>query len=523
MRFKYKIQSFEDILQLYLFQQKYHFYPFYLFYISPSNPFLEICIQKFFQNSPFLILQEDDDKPFEPIPKIQKKDILDFSLSHSPLLNDKIELKENEWDMIMIWEKEEIQTTYRFMEKYPINRKVYIYSHFTYDDLEILFWNREVQYMKIPVSITKREFYEKWEREICQVERIYSFGFHPLLTLPLLIHSTTFQVCMNQEPQYLNQSTFYFEYHPTSPLKEEKEEKKEEPSPPIIEEEILYIEPIIQDSEDFKEDFYQSNSPITVQQKEEGLIPIEEESIPIILSEKPMPIFSEPILSKMNILKENKKKKEYDFEREYIFDITEKNIVGLTYLICYQQDKEKKIEKIWINKNYLMLLNEANKMLYTFFRDWFHLIHPDYIKIEFYQNEVNIKTKLEVERILWEIGIERRFHKMYKEILRVPNYYIEYKNYVIIDKNTTEKMDHYQKAMILKNAKEDIIFSGDKSILLDHRKYEQYKKMIPLSYMDILHREIELIKNCKKVYYEENSNRYSYNRILIDIFFKRVE
>lgn len=546
MRFKYKIQSFEDILQLYLFQQKYHFYPFYLFYLSPSNSFFEECIQKFFQQSPYLILQDDDDRPFEPIPKIQKKDILDFSLSHSPLFNDKNELKENGWDMILIWEKEEIQTTYRFMEKYPLDRKVHIYSHFTYDDLEILFWNREVQYIKIPISITKREFYEKWEREICQVQRIYSFGFHPLLTLPLLIHSSPFQVCMNQEPQYLSQSTFYFEYY-QKPIFIQDEEKKEEEVkieiPEINKTEIIYIEntenPIL--INEFKEDF--QNDEVQVGIKE---VQVEEEvdddgtfgAIGKIVdfTDKLSPLGDNIQLyenSHTHLFVPNptpppkvdkqKSIKEWNVEKEYLFDITEKNIIGLTYLLCYQQEKEQKIEKIWINKNYLMLLNEANKMLYVFFRDWFHLVHPHYLKIDFYQNGVDIKTKLEVEKILIEIGIKNKYQKMFKEILQIPNYYIEYKNYVILDKNTTEKMNQYQKVIILKNTKEDITLIGDKSILLDHRKYEQYKKMIPFSYMNILHREIELIKNCKKVYYEENSNRYSYNRILFDLFFKRVE
>ena len=511
MRFKYKIQSFEDILQLYLFQQNYQFYPIYFFQISPSNPFIEECIKKLFHQSSYYIIEEDDNESFELIPKIQKKDILEFSLSHSPLFNNKIELKETEWDMILIWEKEEIQTTYRFMEKYPQERKVYIYSHFTYEDLEILFWNREVQYTKIPVSITKKEFIEKWENEICKVDKIYSFGYHPLLSLPLLIRNESFQVCINQEPQYLLKSTFYFQYHLNSPLKEEDDEKKEEvfikESSPIIIEEIIYIE---EDLDEFKEDFQQEE----VQYKE---LEVKDEPPLLILQEEEIHL-QESLPSKMKVLKENK----VNIEREYLFDITEKNIVGLTYLLCYQHDKENKIEKIWIQKNYLMLLNEANKMLYTFFRDWFHLVHPHYVKIDFYQNGTDIKTKLEVEKMLVFTGVDSQYQKMFKDILRVPNYYIEYKNYVIMDKNTTEKMDTPQKVILLKNTKEEVIYSGDKSILLDHRKYEQYKKMIPFSYMDILHREIELIKNSKKVYYEENSNRYSYNRILFDLFIKRV-
>jgi hypothetical protein len=530
MRIKYQIQSFEDILHLYLFQQKYHFYPHYLLSILPHNPFLQDCIHQLFKQSSYQLLDNKDEKiqdfpdkllslelsnkneiSYEEIPKIQKKDIFDFSLSHSPLFINKNEYKEKNLDMIIIWEKEEKETTYRFMEKYPTDRKVFIYSHLTYDDLEILFWNRDCEYRNIPVHITKKEFLERWEEEICKVERIYSFGYHSLLYYPLLLRNDTFQVCINQEPQYLLESTFYFSYLPKTFTKWEYKEEihtslpqtTSEIEPIPIEEEIVNVH--IPDNstfiEEFKEDFQEVelNEPILHQ------------------PEKIIETIQEP-LRIMKVLKENIIK----CEREYIFDITEKNIIGLTYILCYQLDKEMKIEKIWIHKNYLMLLNESNRMLYTFFKDWYHLLHPHYIKIEFYQNGKDIINKLDIESVLNKIQIDSRYQKNFKEILKVPNYYIEYKNYVILDKNINEKIDS-QKVIILKNTKEDIIYKeGDLSILLDYRKYEKYKKMIPFSYMDILHREIELIKNCKKVYYEENSNRYSYNRILFDLFSKRV-
>ncbi len=512
MQIKYQIESFEDILYLYLFQQKYQFYPFYIFFIHPQNIFFEECIHKLFSHSPYQLIDSTHIESFEKNPILQKKDIFDFSLSHSPLFLNNDEYKENNSDMIMIWEKDEIETTYRFMEKYPTDRKVYIYSHLTYDDLEILFWNRECQYIQIPEYITKKEFLERWEKEICKVNRIYSFGYHPLLFFPLLLRDDSFQVCMNQEPQYLSESTIYFKYLlKTFPKWDKKEEIINPPSNPIIlsliEEEVPE-NPIFQEPENpiFQEDFKEPEKYI------QEMIPPHIEPEIIILPKEP--------IYKMKVLKE----KSIKLENEYIFDITEKNIIGLTYIICYQQDKDDKIKKIWIQKNYLMLLNETNRMLYNFFKDWFHLVHPHYVKIEFYQNGTEIKNKLEVEKILIEIGIEEEYQKNFKEILKIPNYYIEYKNYIILDKNINEKLDT-QKVIILKNTKEDIVFTqqqGDISILFDHRKYEKYKKMIPFSYMDILHREIELIKNCKKVYYEENSNRYSYNRILFDLFSKRV-
>ncbi len=527
MQIKYQIQSFEDILQLYLFQQKYHFYPLLLFSIFPQNTLFEECIHKLFSHSQYQInIDFTREESIEKIPKIQKKDLLDFSFSHSPLFLEKNEYKENNSDMILIWEKEEIGTTYRFMEKYPTDRKVYIYSHFTYDDLEILFWNRNSEYRKIPEKTTEIEFLKRWEEEICKVERIYSFGYHPLLFYPLLLRDDSFQVCINEEPQYLLKSTFYLRYLPqTFPKWELKEEIIKKTPILIPEEKILIVEvpenPSFQ--EEFHEDFQESEKEIQepIQDSKNIYIHTEiyEEEIRPIQDPETLILQEEPIL-KMKVLKE----KNIKWEREYLFDITEKNIIGLTYLLCYQQDKECKIEKIWIQKNYLMLLNESNKMLYFFFRDWFHLVHPHYLKIEFYQNATEIKTKLDVEKILAEVGIEYYYHKIFKQILKIPNYYIEYKNYIIVDKNSNEKLDT-QKVIILKNTKEDVVFNpqqGDLSILLDYRKYEKHKKMIPFSYMDILHREIELIRNCKKIYYEENSNRYSYNRILFDLFFKRV-
>ncbi len=528
MQIKYQIESFEDILQLYLFQQKYQFYPSFLFSIHPPNLFFEECIHKFFSHSPYQFIDSIKEESLEKIPKIQKKDIFDFSLSHSPLFLNKNEYKETNSDMILIWEKEEIETTYRFMEKYPTNRKVYIYSHFTYDDLEILFWNRDCQYIPIPKYITNKEFLERWENEICKVDRIYSFGYHPLLFFPLLIRNDSFQVCMNQEPQYLLESTFYLHYLPkTFPQWELKEEIINTPSNPIIlpmiEEEILIVDvpenPIFQ--EDFEEPAHLTLLGSSTELQESNMLSsLKNDNLSYTIEEPEIIILPEEPIRKMNVLKE----KSIRLEREYIFEITEKNIIGFTYLLCYQQDKDIKIEKIWIQKNYLMLLNEANRMLYTLFKDWYHLLHPHYIKIEFYQNGTEVNHKLDIETILHQIGIEQKYQKNFKDLLKVPNYYIEYKNYMIMDKNVNEKLNT-QKVIILKNTKEDVIFTqqqGDISILSDHRKYEKYKKMIPFSYMDILHREIELIKNCKKIYYEENSNRYSYNRILFDLFFKRV-
>ncbi len=526
MQIKYQIQSFENILQLYLFQQKYHFYPLYYFYFQHQNTFLEECIHKFFSQSPYQInIDFTKEESLENIPKIQKKDLLDFSLSHSPLFWEKNEYKEKKSDMILIWEKEEIEITYRFMEKYPTDRKVYIYSHFTYDDLEILFWNRNSEYRRIPEKITEREFLKRWEEEIYKVERIYSFGYHPLLFYPLLLRDDSFQVCINEEPQYLLKSTFYLHYLPQTFSKWELKEEIVK-TPILIPEEEIFIVEVPENlsfQEEFNEDFQESEKEILEALHDSENLSIHneiyEEEIKQIQDPKTTILQEEPI-RKMKVLKE----KNLKWEKEYLFDITEKNIIGLTYLLCYQQEKEYQIEKIWIQKNYLMLLNESNKMLYFFFRDWFHLVHPHYLKIEFYQNATDVKNKLDIEKILSEIGIQHYYYKTFKQILKIPNYYIEYKNYVILDKNSNERLDT-QKVIILKNTKEDVVFipqQGDLSILLDYRTYEKHKKMIPFSYMDILHREIELIRNCKKIYYEENSNRYSYNRILFDLFFKKV-